>query len=194
VNAELAKLIFIVLMVFALLVWLWSLQMALGIGRAPANRDWRRPEETPKSQAITETGARTVRGSSETLSAALARSLVQLNVGTSGSLFEIVERTPKRIVLKKTGPLLCNQPAGLYFSEAEINLQDLGNNTTRVSYVLGFDRLARRIKGVTLGIILGVGLPALLIIGTIIWYFVLPSQNPAVQWQVLQTLQVSHAL
>jgi hypothetical protein len=193
-NTQIATLIFAVIMLVGVLVWLWSLQMALGIGRAPANRDWRLLEETPKSQVITETGARTVRGSPETLSATLARSLVQLNVGTFGSLFEIVGRTPERIVLKKTGPLLCNQPAGLYFSEAEINFQDLGNNTTRVSYVLGFDRLARRIKGVTLGIILGVGLPALLIVGTIIWYFVLPSQNPAVQWQVLQTLQVSHAL
>jgi hypothetical protein len=59
---------------------------------------------------------------------------------------------------------------------------------------LGFDRLARRVKIVTLSIILGIGLPVLVIVGGLIWYFVLPSPNPAVQWQVFQTLQIAHAL
>ena len=101
-NAEVAKLIFIVIMVGGLLVWLWSLQMALGLGRTAAKPDWRMLDEPQSFQANTETGARTVRGSPETLPAGLARSLVQLNVGTFGSLFEIVERTPERIVLKNT--------------------------------------------------------------------------------------------
>lgn len=193
-NAEIAKLIFAVIMVVGFLVWLWSLQMALGIGRSKVKADWRILDEEQPSQTNTESGARTVRGTPEKLSAALARSLVQHNVGTFGSLFEVVERTPHRIVLKKAGPLLCNQPPSFYFSEAELNFENLGNDTTRVSYVLGFDRLARRVKLVALAIILGIGLPTLLIVGAIIWFFVLPSQNPAVQWQVFQTLQVSHAL
>jgi hypothetical protein len=193
-NAEVARLIFIGIMVCGVLVWLWSLQMALAIGRNRENLDWRMLDEQRPAQANTERGAKTVRGSPETLSAALARSLVQLNIGTFGALFEVVERTPERILLKKTGPLMCNQPAGLYFSEAEITFEDLGNGTTRVSYTLGYDRLARRVKLVALGIILGIGLPTLLIVGGLIWYFVLPSQNPAVQWQVVQTLQIAHAL
>jgi hypothetical protein len=82
----------------------------------------------------------------------------------------------------------------LYFSEAEITFENLGNETTRVSYLLGHDRLARLVKTVALSIILGIGLPVLLIVGFLIWYFVLPSEAPAVQWQVLQTLQISHAL
>ena len=135
-----------------------------------------------------------MRGEPETLSAALARTLVQLNIGRFGSLFEIVERSPERIVLQKTGPLICNQPAGMLFSEAEITFESLGHDTTRVSYLLGFDRLARRVKTIALSIILGIGLPVLVIVGGLIWYLVLPSQNPAVQWQVMQTLQVSHAL
>jgi hypothetical protein len=192
-NAEVARLIFIVIMVCGVLIWLWSLQMALAIGRNKEHPDWRMLDEQP-AQANSETGARTVYGSQETLSAALARSLVQLNVGTFGSLFEIVERTPERILLKKTGPLMCNQPAGLYFSEAEVTFEELANGVTRVAYTLGYDRLARRVKQIALGIILGIGLPTLLIVGGLIWYFVLPSQNPAVQWQVVQTLQIAHAL
>jgi hypothetical protein len=193
-NTEIATLIFAAIMVVGFLVWVWSLQMALGIGRNTAKTDWRMlPEEQP-AQANTESGARTVRGTPERLSAALGRSLMQHNVGTFGTLFEVVERSPNRIVLKKSGPLLCNQPASMYFSEAEINFESLGNETTRVSYVLGFDRLARRVKTVTLAIILGIGLPVLLGVGATIWYFVLPSQNPAVQWQVFQTLQIAHAL
>ena len=193
-DADTAKLIFIALMAIGFLVWLWSLQLALAIGRGSPEADWRMLHVQRPSQTNTETGARTVRGSAETLSAALARLLVQQNVGTFGSLFEIVERTPERIVIKKTGPLVCNQPAGMYFSEAEITFEELGNDTTRVSYVLGYDRLARRLRGVALAIILGIGLPVMLIVGAVIWFFVLPSQNPGVQWQVFQTLQISHAL
>jgi hypothetical protein len=193
-NSQIATVIFIVLMTSAILIWLWSLQMALAIGRSNGTRDWRLLEIEPPTQKNTESGARTVRGTPETLSAALAKCLVQLNVGRFGSLFEVVERSPKRILLKKTGPLVCNQPAGMLFSEAELTFEDLRNGTTRVSYTLGFDRLAWRVKTIALAIILGIGLPALVVVGGLIWHFVLPSQNEAVQWQVLQTLQVTHAL
>ena len=74
-------------------------------------------------------------GEPETLSAALAQTLVQLNIGTFGSLCEIVERSPRRIVLQKTGPMICNQPAGMLFSEAEKTFESLGHDTTRVSYL-----------------------------------------------------------
>jgi hypothetical protein len=193
-NSEIATLIFAVIMLVGFLVWLWSLQMALGIGRSTAKPDWRMlPEEQPP-QTNTESGARTVKGTPEKLSAALARLIVQHNVGTFGSLFEVVERSPQRIVLRKNGPLMCNQPPSLYFSEAELTFEPVSHDSTRVSYVLGFDRLARRVKIVTLSIIFGIGLPVLMIVGGLIWYFVLPSQNPAVQWQVMQTLQIAHAL
>jgi hypothetical protein len=193
-NSEIATLIFAVIMVVGSLVWLWSLQIALGIGRSTVTPDWRMLAEEQPRHTNTESGARTVKGTPERLSAALARLIVQHNVGTFGSLFEVVERTPQRIVLRKNGPLMCNQPPSLYFSEAELTFEPVSHDTTRVSYVLGFDRLARRVKLVTLSIILGIGLPVLLIVGGLIRYFVLPSQNPAVQWQVLQTLQIAHAL
>src|SRR5688572_11750756 len=136
-NTQVATMIFIVIMTIAVMVWLWSLQIALAIGRNPTKSDWRLLESEQPRQTNTESGARTVRGTPETLSAELAKCLVQLNVGRFGSLFEVVERSPARILLKKTGPLLCNQPAGMLFSEAEVTFEDLGNETTRVSYTLG---------------------------------------------------------
>lgn len=193
-TTEIARLTFFVIMAIGVMAWLWSLQMALAIGRRKEPTDWRQIEERPEAPVDTESGARTVRGTPEVLSAALARTLIQHHSGTFGSMFEVVERTPQRIVLRRQGSFACNQPPNLYFSEAELNFERLGSETTRVSYVLGFDRLAHRVKMIALGIILGIGLPTLLIIGGVIWYFVLPSQVPAVRWQVLQTVQIGHAL
>jgi hypothetical protein len=82
----------------------------------------------------------------------------------------------------------------MYFSEAEITFEPLGNNRTTVTYVLGFDRLVRLIRRISLGIILGIGLPTLLLVGTLIWFLVLPSPVDAVRWQVFQTFQIVHAL
>jgi hypothetical protein len=117
-----------------------------------------------------------------------------LNAGGFTSLFEISERTDEKLTLRKTGPLVCNQPAGLYFSEATVTFENLGNTTTRVHYELGYERLAKRLRSIALGIILLVGLPVMLLVGITVWHFVLPSEYPAVRWQVLQTMQIGHAL
>ena len=193
-GEETALIIFAAIMAVGFLVWLWSLAKALHMGARPAETDWRLLVEERATPRDIESGERTVRGNPEKLSKTLARSLTQLNVGAFGSLFEITERTKNRIALKKTGPLMCNQPAGLYFREVEITFEGLGNDTTRVSYVLGFDRLTRRLKMVTLLIILGIGLPLMLIVGAAIWFLVLPTGDPAVRWQVFQTLQIIHGL
>jgi len=54
--------------------------------------------------------------------------------------------------------------------------------------------LAQRVRRVSLGIIVGLGLPVMLAVGLIVWLFVIPSEEPAVRWQVLQCLQIVHAL
>jgi hypothetical protein len=175
-------------------VWLLSLAMTLRIGRATAEQDWRTFDDISEPGSAVETGARTVRGEPRAISKALARSLTQLNIGGFNSLFEIVERSDRRILVKKTGPLICNQPAGMYFSEAEIGFEDMRNDTVRVSYCLRYDRLAKRLKSIALIIILLVALPMMVIVGGIIWYVVIPSPNPGVRWQVFQTFQIVHAL
>ncbi|MBC8875433.1 MAG: hypothetical protein H8E44_38905 [Planctomycetes bacterium] len=193
-DQTIATAIFAAIMGMGFVVWAYSLVKALRIGGESAAMDeWQAGGQLP-GQSLAESGERTIHGEPEKLSKALVRSLLQVNIGMFGSLFEVVERTAKRVVLKKTGPLVCNQPAGLYFSEAEFNFEPIGGDAVRVSYRLGYERLARLAKRVALGIIVGVGLPVMLIVGSLIWLLVIPAEEPAVRWQVFQTFQIGHAL
>lgn len=176
------------------IVWVFSLIKALKMGHESAGMDdWQTGSPMP-GKSSTVSGERTIHGDPEKLSKALVRSLLQVNIGMFGSLFEVVERTAERVVLKKTGPLVCNQPAGLYFSEAEFKLNSIGGDAVRVSYQLGYERLARLMKRIALWIIVGLGLPVMLTVGLIVWFVVIPSEDPAVRWQVFQCFQISHAL
>jgi hypothetical protein len=114
-------------------------------------------------------------------------------LNAQGARFCVMEHTTDRIALHKIGAILCNQPAGLLFNDAVFQMRERGERVA-VSYTLGFDRVARLMRQVALWIILGVGLPTLLLVGGLVWYFVIPSQEPAVRAQVLQTLQIVHAL
>jgi hypothetical protein len=128
------------------------------------------------------------------LSKAVLRSLAQFFFGMFASVFKIQQYDDGRIVLKKTGPLVCNLPPGLYFTEAEISFQDAAPGTVEVTYRLGYGRLIVKLRQIALGIILGIGLPVIVIVGAVIWFFVIPSPVPGMRWQVLQTLQIVHAL
>jgi hypothetical protein len=193
-DSTLAYVIFAAIMVAGVIAWLCSLSLTLRLGTVPLHTDGAGHDFEPKSWAGTELGSRTVRGTPAGLSKALARALTQLNVGGFNSLFEIIERTDERLRLRKTGPLACNQPAGLYFSEADVRFEYLGSNTTRIRYELGYDRLAKRIRSISLGIIFLIGLPLMVIVGGLVWHFVLPNEYPGARWQVLQTLQIVHAI
>jgi hypothetical protein len=186
-----AKLIFAAIMTIGFLVWLWSLQMALGLGRPRAKTDWRMVPEDPMDSDV-ETGSRTVRGEPEQVSQALARMLMEHGNNPAGPAFEITERTSRRIALKSGAK--AHQTAGAYFSEAIIDFERVGGDSTRISYKLTYDQLLRRTRRIALAIIFGVGLPLMVILGGIIWFTVIPSVAPAVRWQVLQTLQIVHGL
>ncbi len=189
-----ATLVFAAIMGSGFLIWSYSLFKALSVGNeSPADDPWKPGAEFPGS-STTQFGERTVHGDPEKLSKTLAKALVNVNIGMFGTLFELVERTNKRVVLKKTGPLICNQPAGLYFSEAEFNFEPLGGDAVRVTYQLGYDRLIRLSRRISLLIIFGIGLPLQLIVGAVIWFFVVNNAEPAVRWQVFQCLQIFHAI
>jgi hypothetical protein len=114
--------------------------------------------------------------------------------GMFTSLFEVTERTSERVSVRKTGPLICNQPSGMYFSDADFHITPDGPGHVRVIYELKFGRLLKRIRGIGLFLVLGVGLPALLIVGSVVWFIVVNHADPSVRWQVMQTLQIAHAL
>lgn len=186
--------IFAAIMGTGFVVWVYSLIKTLQIGRESDTTDEWQPGSPMPSKSSAISGERTIHGDPEKLSKALVRSLLQVNIGMFGSLFEVVERTAERVVLKKTGPLCCNQPAGLYFSEAEFNFEPIGGDAVRVSYQLGYERLVRLTKRISLGLIVGVGLPVMLVVGLVMWLVVIPSEDPAVRWQIFQCLHIVHAL
>lgn len=196
-SPETTRLVFFAIMAGGALVWALSLILALRLGRDAggdggwSDRRFSSPDLDPSGPV--ETGERVVRGDPEKLSREIVRALLQGHLG-SISLFEVVERTARRVALKKTGPLVVNQPPGLYFSEAEFELDTIGGDEVRVRYTLGFARLARRMRGIALGIIGGVGLPVLVAVGAVIWLFVVQSEDESLRWQVLQVLHVGHAL
>jgi hypothetical protein len=195
VDENVAKLIFAAIMGIGVAVWSLSLRKALRMGRAATQSDPFAPDDdADASRDAAQSGTVALRGEPEALSKALLRALTQLHFGMFASIFKIKDCGDGRILLNKTGPLMCNLAPGLYFNEAEISFQRERDGTVQVTYYMGYGRLARLLRKIALCLILGLGLPTLCIVGTIVWLFVIPSPNPAVRWQVFQTLQIVHVL
>ena len=87
-----ATLVFAGIMGLEFLVWLYSLIKTLRIGHETEFNDpWKPGSELPGGGSTNQTGERTVHGDPEKLSKALVRSMLQVNIGMFGSLFEVVE-------------------------------------------------------------------------------------------------------
>ena len=114
------QIVFGVLMAVAGGVWFVSLRMALNLGQPKPKAEESFAAFADVSKPADDssiTGERTVRGEPEAVSQAIAKNLITIGVpGMFASLFEIADRTPERVLVKKTGPLVCNQPTGMYFS------------------------------------------------------------------------------
>ena len=191
-SIDTATWIFVSIMSTGVFVWTWSLTKARRLGLAPRQVDsW--PDEGGL-EFETENGEVTVRGEPERLGKALMRSLRQSILSTLGASFRVTEQTPERLTFEKVGAIVCNQPAGLYFTEADLSFLPLGDGNVQVSYCLGYERLVHLLRKIALSIIWGIGLPAMLIAANLIWFFVVQSKDPSVRWQVFQTLQIAHAL
>lgn len=209
-EIQTAEIVFFCVMGVAITVWAVGLYMALRLGhQSEDSGHWQASSNTPidpsnpwqstwghvdsfQSHVV---GTQTVPGNANDVSRGIASRLSETGIpGRFSGLFEITDCTPKTVVATKVGPLVCNQPTGLYFSEAKFDLRDSGNGQVSVEYRLGFERLRHLLKRVALGLILGLGLPVMGIIASVIWFFVVHSNTPAVRWQVLQSLHVIHVL
>lgn len=201
-DASTAQLTFASIMVVAVIVWLFSLRKALHLQPHQERQEpdpfapfTAEPTESAVADAQIVSGERTVFGSADDVSRTLAQSLVKTGYpGLFSSLFTIERQSDQQLVIRKTGPLVCNQPTGMYFSEAQFDFVPQGEGRTLVTYRIGFDRLRTKLRRTALILILGLGLPVMIAVGTVIWLLVVPHPNPFVRWQVLQTLQVIHVL
>ena len=191
-DSETTSVVFVSIMSLGFVVWLWSLVKALRFGRS--TRDQSQFAIEPTQACDSQAGNVKVRGEPARISKALAGSIQQLGIGMFGSLYKITEHSAEHIAVEKVGRLICNQPTGLYFSEAVFTLEPEGPDSTKIFYRLGYKRLHRLLKKIALGLILGVGLPVLLIVGCVVWFFVIQSDQPSIRWQVFQTLQIVHVL
>ncbi len=177
------------------LVWVHSLRKALQLGRS------RREVEPTTFEAVDvgqqpaiEAGSLVIRGTIDELSQSLVKLLRVHESGVIASLYAISQDPSGDITLTKTVDRFNNHLRTMRFNEAHISFEPSGSGTTEVSYRLGFERLLRRIRSITLLIIFAVGLPTLVGVGAFIWFQVVPAPQPAIRWQVLQTLQILHAL
>ena len=187
-----ANQLFVSIMAIGCGVWFWSLMRALRLGQSSTHPDRYAVEQFPEFD--TETGELTIHGDCASLSAALVRSIGQRTNGLWQSPLKVTEHSSERVAITRTGRLICNQPLGLYFSEVDFRFVPFGTGTVRVSYCIGYARLVRLLRKIALWIILGLGLPVIVIVGLVIWVFVVQSQNPIIRWQVFQTLQIIHVL
>jgi hypothetical protein len=106
------------------------------------------------------------------------------------------------VVRQERDALVCTNSLSPAFSQfgwanvsrAVVRVTPAGPARGRVTYELDARPLQRRLGKIGLLVVLAVGLPTLVAVGALIWCFVLPSQVPAIRWQVLQTFQIVHAL
>lgn len=198
-----AQITFGVILSLMVLAWAISLRKASLLGRqalATGEDPFAPLTFEPTSESTIESGdgvrnSQTVRGRTEDVSLAIVDQFTRTAVpGNYATIFEVTEATSDKVVVRKTGPLMCNQPTGMYFSEAEFDLRQLGDDVVEVSYELGFERFRKRVRTICLGLIVGVTLPVMIIAGFVIWFLVVSSENPGVRWQVFQTLQLTHLI
>lgn len=193
-SPENAETIFAGVIGIGVFVWLVSLRAILSIGREKTIQDkWDVGNEALHDERGV-AGQVVVPGDGESLSKALCRSLLNASHGVSGAAYKIEERSPKRVLVEKRGALVCNQQPSTYFSEACFHLTRIGENQVQVDYSIGFERVASKLRKSGLAVVLGLGLPCILITATLIWTLVVGSNNEAVRWQVLQSLQIIHVL
>jgi hypothetical protein len=106
------------------------------------------------------------------------------------------------VVRQERDTLVCTNSLSPAFSQlgwanvsrAVLRVTSVGAGRSQVAYELGARPLQRRLGKIGLVVVFAAGLPTLLTVGALIWYLVLPSQVPAVRWQVFQTFQIVHAL
>jgi hypothetical protein len=186
-----AQLVFFAIMTLGVCIWCHSLIRAtqlksVGDKTTDAWTDTISGEQHPNVDC--EIGSKLVRGDQETVSRAIAKSILQ-----HGTAFEVTERTAIKVVAKTT-PAAQNTPAGANFSEVGFALRPAGEDTVEIVYCADFGKKRDRMRMIALGIIWGIGLPVILIVGIFTWIYGVNAGNPGMRWMTLQAMHIGHAL
>ena len=153
-DVQTTQFVFFAIVTVAACVWTHSLVKAIQMSprRTDDDNPWAALPDETQSTLDDEFGMRTLRGDLDTVSRAIARAMLNQTIpGMFSTLFQIDERTPEKVLVRKTAPLICNQPPGLQFSEVEFDLAPYGPDTVQVSYRIGYGQLRDRMRKIALG-------------------------------------------
>ena len=186
-TPEIAQTTFIILFVVACCVWMLSLWFSLRIGecRRSAWQDYEK-FHGPSGEVVCEMRW-------EEFLPRIKRLMRYQSISARTVNFSATEEPDKSITFEKKGPIACNVPTGLMFSS--VNLRAVDQNGNQVLYYqVDQGHIFGVFKKIALGICLFLGIPALMILSAVVWYFCVQGEHQAVRWQVLQMLQMVHVL
>ncbi|MEP3480867.1 MAG: hypothetical protein ABJZ55_16595 [Fuerstiella sp.] len=202
-EIQFAEIMFFVIFAIAVIIWGISLRMASRIGKQTVDDDdstnWQEPKTNPFDS---ETPSWNVRGT-ETIDCQSAADAIQklakkaaegMGNANVANQYRIEKPAQNKLRVSSTTPAGINKAMMLYFDEAEFEANARGSQNIEIEYRLSFDRLAKKTRRISLWIILALGLPVMLFGFTAIWFFVVQNENPAIRWQVFQSLQICHVL
>lgn len=204
-DIQIIEITFFVVFAIAVTVWGISLNMAARIGKKSIeashshSSNWRASQNNPFDPETTSWDAQgTENIECESPAVAIQKLAKKAAEGmgnaNAANQYRIEKPANNKLCVSSTGPARVNQGMMLYFDEAEFEAASLGNQNIEIQYRFCFTKLAKRTRRISLWIILGLGLPVILIGFSAMWLFVVQSQNQAIRWQVFQSLQVIHVL
>ena len=191
-TPELTRAVFFIIWGAGVVVWALGLRRSLVLlrERQTAGLEWGGPGfPGDEAGAGVFRGEWEVEGRPDGVQAEVSRRLPE----ALGVTF-VLRATANGLELKNTLPPAFRRQGWSNVSQAHLTFQPADLTRTRVSYELDLSLLQRRLGRIALTVVLAAGLPTVVAVGALIWLLVLPSQHPAVRWQVFQTLQVVHGL
>lgn len=189
-TVETARVIFFAIAGVMWLVWIVGTRFALRRLIPARGGEPYGPGKDEAADAIT--GEASVAGDAESISKKLAGQIA--TAGASGAaggagLVKITERTAERIVFEKGA----GTGAGLAFDEGLITLLPEGDRV-RVRYAVSMKRFSKTMRTVTCLVCFVYGGAIVSVLPALLWFKVVQSDDEAVRWQVLQTLQMVHGV
>jgi hypothetical protein len=191
-TSELARGLFFIIWGTGVVFWALALRRSLAYLSPTEVREWFASDlagDPQRSDPAARRGAVEAGGRPEALCEEVARRLT----GDLGGTF-VVREERDTLVSTNTLPPAFSQFGWANVSRAVVRVTSAGLARSLATYELDARPLRRRLGRVALVVALAAGLPTLVAVGALIWWLVLPSQVPAVRWQVFQTFQIVHAL
>lgn len=208
---QIQEIIFFAIFAIAATVWGISLRMASRIGqtqsRSDSNTDdeaWQEPLANP-FESISEDPAEPIWDllGSETVECPTTQDAIQrlakkvadgMGHPQLANHYRVDHPSPDQLLVSSDEPPSLSRGTMVAFNRAEFDARPAGAGRVEVHYRISHHLLAQKCRRISLWIILGLGLPVLLVGFSVLWFLVVGHPNQVVRWQIFQGLQVAHVL